>query len=76
MVRPKVRGCEGATVQHDCVVVDVKVNPHLTFNGNCEAAFTFYARCLGGQLGTIFRYAGSPLATQVPADWQDKVMAA
>ncbi len=26
------------------------------------------------QLGTIFRYGGSPMADQVPADWQDKVM--
>ena len=24
--------------------------------------------------GPIFRYAGSPMADQVPADWQDKVM--
>ena len=30
--------------------------------------------CLAGQLGAIFRYAGTPLADQVPADWQDKVM--
>lgn len=28
----------------------------------------------GGRLGAIFRYAGTPLADQVPADWQDKVM--
>ncbi len=28
----------------------------------------------GGQLGAIFRYAGSPLADQVPADWSDKIM--
>ena len=52
----------------------MQVNPYLSFNGQCEAAFQFYAQCLGGQLGAIFRYAGSPLAGQVPADWQDKVM--
>lgn len=52
----------------------MQVNPYLSFNGQCEAAFQFYAQCLGGQLGAIFRYAGSPLADQVPADWQDKVM--
>ena len=50
------------------------VNPYLSFNGQCEAAFKFYEQCLGGQLGAIFRYAGTPLADQVPADWQDKVM--
>ena len=52
----------------------MQVSPYLSFNGQCEDAFTFYARCLGGQLGAIFRYAGSPMADRVPADWQDKVM--
>ena len=52
----------------------MRVNPYLSFNGQCEAAFTLYAQCLGGQLGAIFRYRGSPLADSVPADWQDKVM--
>lgn len=52
----------------------MQINPYLSFRGHCEEAFTFYASCLGGQLGPIFRYAGSPLADQVPPDWQDKVM--
>jgi len=52
----------------------MQMNPYLSFNGQCEEAFTFYARCLGGQLGAIFRYAGTPLATHVTPDWQDKVM--
>jgi PhnB protein len=52
----------------------MQMNLYLSFNGQCEAAFTFYEQCLGAQLGAIFRYAGSPMANQVPADWQDKVM--
>jgi PhnB protein len=52
----------------------MEVNPYLSFDGQCEAAFTFYARVMGGQVGTIFRYAGTPLTHQVPADWHDKVM--
>ena len=52
----------------------MQITTHLSFKGDCEAAFTFYERCLGGQRGTIFRYAGSPMADQAPADWQDKVM--
>ena len=52
----------------------MQMNPYLSFNGQCEAAFTLYERCFGGQLGAIFRYAGSPMASQVPDDWQDKVM--
>ena len=52
----------------------MQMNPYLSFKGECEAAFKFYEQCLGGKLGPIFRYAGTPLAHSVPADWQDKVM--
>lgn len=52
----------------------MQINPYLSFKGDCEAAFKFYEQCLGGQLGAIFRYGGSPLASDVPADWSDKVM--
>jgi PhnB protein len=55
-------------------VTNVQMNPYLSFNGQCEAAFTFYEQCLGGRLGTMFRYAGTPLSDAVPAEWQDKVM--
>ena len=47
---------------------------YLSFKGDCEAAFKFYEQCLGAQPGAIFRYGGSPMANQVPADWSDKVM--
>ena len=61
--------------QHDQVKsLTMQINPYLSFKGQCEAAFTFYEQCLGGQLGPIFRYAGSPMAEEVPADWQDKIM--
>jgi PhnB protein len=52
----------------------MQINPYLSFNGQCEAAFKFYEQCLHGEIGAIFRYAGTPLAHQVPAEWQDKVM--
>ena len=52
----------------------MQISPYLSFKGDCEAAFKFYEQCLGGRLGAIFRYAGTSLADQVPADWQDKVM--
>jgi len=51
------------------------MRPYLSFNGDCEAAFRFYEDSLGARLvGEIFRYAGTPMAGQVPADWQSKVM--
>jgi len=52
----------------------MNISPYLDFGGECEAAFAFYAQCFGGTPGPVFRYAGSPLADQVPADWQQKVM--
>ena len=52
----------------------MQVTPYLHFRGQCEAAFQLYQQCLGGRLGPIFRYAGSPLADRVPAEWQDKIM--
>jgi PhnB protein len=50
---------------------------HLTYAGNCEAAFEFYRRCFAGVLETTMtlrRYADSAMATQVPADWQTKLV--
>lgn len=52
----------------------MQLNPYLSFDGQCEAAFRFYEQCLGGQIGAIFRYAGTPMAGDVPAAWHDKVM--
>ncbi len=52
----------------------MQMNPYLSFNGQCEAAFAFCQQSLGGQIKAIFRYAGSPVADQVPDGWQDKVM--
>jgi PhnB protein len=52
----------------------MQMSPHLSFNGQCEAAFKQYARCLGGQVGQLFPYGESPMAAEVPADWKNKVM--
>jgi PhnB protein len=52
----------------------MQMNAYLSFRGQCEEAFTFYAECFGGKVGEIFRYAGTPLAEQLPANWQNKVM--
>jgi len=52
----------------------MQVTTYLSFNGQCEAAFTLYERVLGGRLGPMFRYAGSPMADTVPPEWQNKIM--
>ena len=52
----------------------MQINPYLSFRGDCEAAFHFYEQCLGGELGPIFHYGGTPMASDVPADWSGKVV--
>lgn len=52
----------------------MQLNPYLSFNGNCEAAFRFYAEHLGGNIVELHRYAGSPMAEQCPPEWQEKIM--
>jgi PhnB protein len=46
----------------------------LTFNGQCEAAFKFYEKVLGGKIEGMWTYGGSPMADKTPPDWRDKIM--
>jgi PhnB protein len=52
----------------------MQLNPHLTFNGQCEEAFKFYQQCLGGNIQTMMTYGDSPMADQVPSEWRDKII--
>ncbi|MGC5700435.1 VOC family protein [Pseudomonas sp. NFXW11] len=52
----------------------MKINPYLIFNGDCKAAFTFYAQALQGQLDMLMTFGESPASAQVPANCQDLVM--
>jgi PhnB protein len=52
----------------------VRLSPYLHFNGNCEAAFKFYEKCLGGKIQGMFAYEGTPGAEQVSANWRSKIM--
>jgi len=47
----------------------VKINPYLSFDGDCQAALKFYARCLGGTIVYGMTYDQSPMAQQVPPEW-------
>jgi PhnB protein len=40
----------------------MRIRVHLMFDGQCEAAFRFYQRVLGGKLTTLMTYGESPLA--------------
>ena len=49
-------------------------NAFLTFNGQCEAAFRFYAQCFGGKILTLLTWAGSPMADQAPPGYAGKIL--
>jgi PhnB protein len=52
----------------------MQVNPYLSFNGQCETAFKFYERVLGGKIEAMMTYGNSPMADQTPAEWRNKIM--
>lgn len=52
----------------------MQLSPYLSFNGQCEAAFKFYERSLGGQIEAMMTHEGTPAAGQVPADWRKKIL--
>src|SRR5690349_13185161 len=52
----------------------MQVNPYLLFNGQCEAAFSFYAEHLGGKIESLLTYEGTPCDAGVPTEWRKKVM--
>jgi len=52
----------------------MQLNAHLTFNGQCEAAFRFYEKCLGGKIVLMMMYGDSPMAGQTPPAWRKKII--
>jgi PhnB protein len=52
----------------------MQLNPYLTFNGQCEAAFKFYEQCLGGKIVAMVPHAGTPAEEHVPAEWRNKIL--
>ena len=52
----------------------MQLNPYLSFNGQCEAAFKFYEQCLGGKIEMMMAHGDSPMAQQTPSGWRDKII--
>jgi PhnB protein len=50
-----------------------KINPYLTFNGNCREAMTFYKECLGGEL-SLQTVGESPLSEKMPPQMKDCIL--
>jgi PhnB protein len=52
----------------------MQINPYLSFNGKCEAAFKFYEKALNGKMIMMMRYGESPAAAQTSPDSRDKII--
>lgn len=52
----------------------LRISPHLTYDGQCRAAFERYHAILGGTLTTLMTYGESPLADRFDARWHDRIM--
>lgn len=52
----------------------MQLNQYLFLSGQCEEAFKAYQRILGGEITLMLKHVGTPAASHVPAEWQDKIM--
>ena len=52
----------------------MKVNPHLSFNGQCETAFKFYEEVLGGKITFSMTWGEMPGADEFPAETHKLIM--
>lgn len=52
----------------------VSMASYLNFPGTCRQAMQHYAELLGGEIELLLPFKDSPMAGDVPADWQDNIM--
>ena len=52
----------------------MQLQTYLNYGGNCEQAFRFYEQHLGGRITMLMRHGEQPGPSQVPAEWNGKVL--
>ena len=54
----------------------MNLNPclSLSFNGNCEAAFQFYERCLDAKIMFMLTWGSSPMSADAPTGFAEKIL--
>lgn len=52
----------------------MQLNPYLLFNGQCEAAFNFYEKCLGGKIVAKVTLGESPMAKDTPPERHKEIL--
>ena len=52
----------------------MQIHAYLAFNGNCRDAFAFYREILGGEIKAMMTFGESPMVSEVPSDWHDRIL--
>ena len=52
----------------------MQLNPYLVFSGQCEEAFRFYEKTLGGTIQALLRVNETPAAEHMPENMANKIM--
>jgi PhnB protein len=52
----------------------MRLHTYLNYGGNCEEAFRFYERHLGGKITFLMRHGEQPGPGNVPPDWNGKIL--
>lgn len=52
----------------------MRLNPHLQFDGQCEAAFKSYEEYLGGKIVMTMTYGESPVGEQMQTECRKKIL--
>jgi PhnB protein len=50
------------------------LHTYLNYGGNCEQAFRFYEKHLGGRITMLMRHGEQPNPAAVPAEWKNAVL--
>ena len=52
----------------------MRLNIYLNYPGNCEQAFRFYEKHLGGRITSLERHGEQPDSRNLPAEWNGKIL--
>lgn len=53
---------------------NMQVNPYLSYNGNCEAAFKYYEKVLGAKIEAMMTWAEAPESMPSSPELKTKIM--
>jgi PhnB protein len=52
----------------------MQINSYLMFKGDCDAAFKFYEKCLGGKIAFKITNGESPMAKETPPERLNQIL--